>query len=67
MMLLHGLLLVFSILTIAPLMIIFSLALPSPPDAEDDPEPTIETVSVHLHRSEELEEIYARRLSASPR
>jgi hypothetical protein len=66
MMLLHGLLLVFSLITIAPLLIVFSMALPSPPSAEDEPEPTIETVSVRLHRSQELEKIHACQLNPSP-
>ena len=67
MMLLHGLLLVFSIITVAP-MIVFSMALPSPRDSEDEPQPPIDAVPVRLCRSEEIEKIpvYARRLNPSP-
>jgi hypothetical protein len=35
---LHGLLLVFSVITVAPLMIIFSMALPTIPDSPSDAE-----------------------------
>jgi hypothetical protein len=67
--LIHGLLLVFSIITVAPLLIVFSMAVPSPPDAE--PQPPIVAVPVHLYQSEELDDVeeipvYARQLNPSP-
>jgi len=74
MMLLHGLLLVFSIITVAPLLIVFSMALPSPPDADGVPEPPIDAVPAHLNCTEELDELdeledipaYARQLNPTP-
>jgi hypothetical protein len=69
--LLHGLLLVFSILTVAPLLIVFSMAVPSLPDADGEPQPPIVAVPVHLYQSEELDDVeeipvYARQLNPSP-
>jgi hypothetical protein len=68
MMLLHGLLVVFSIITVAPLLIVFSMALPSPPDADGEPQAPIDAIPVRLCRSEEIEEtpVCARQLNPSP-
>jgi hypothetical protein len=69
MMLLHGLLLVFSVIAVAPLMIICSMTIPNAPGSEEELEPAIEAAPVRQRSPKAVEEapvIYARQLSPAP-